>query len=75
VTGSSIVCCIDPTPAIEQRRGPPTVIELGALFCSNVDCACVGTPHAYEAWHSLGVLDPGSYTVQIGDLSHTFDAP
>jgi hypothetical protein len=71
VTGFETVCCVDPAPAVSHVRSGST-FDLTVYTCTEVDCACIGMPVPYSAWHPLGPLPPGTYTVRA---DHVHDGP
>ena len=71
VHGFETVCCVDPAPAVSHRRSGST-FDLTVHSCNTADCDCIGMPEAYAAWHPLGPLPPGTYTVRV---DHVHDGP
>lgn len=74
VRGSEPLCCADPAPAVDQTRAGLD-IALTLYSCAIDPCLCIGEPQPFEAWHSLGELAPGTYTVRMGSLVQTFSVP
>jgi hypothetical protein len=67
VSGEEWLCCVPPLPAVSQGIGPMGEIALTVSSCVTEDCACVPPgPTPFEAWHALGEIGPGVYTVVAG---------
>lgn len=76
ITGTELLCCAAPLPAVEEGVGPMGEIVLGLASCVDADCDCdPPRPTPVEAWHSLGALAPGTYTVVAGTARTTFVVP
>jgi hypothetical protein len=75
VRGTEMLCCAEPAPAIRHERGPDGSFDLELASCVMADCACVGSPVPYGAWHLLGELTRGSYVVRIDGLEQRFEVP
>ena len=54
----------------EGERAPDGAIDLTLYSCVQDDCDCVpDRPTDFTAWHSLGALPPGEYSVHAGAAS------
>lgn len=76
VHGEQALCCAEPLPAARSEVGPGGEIVLTLYSCVQDDCACVpdaATP--FTAWHSLGSLPAGDYTVRAGAHEARFSVP
>jgi hypothetical protein len=70
------LCCSAPAPAVEQGIGPTGEIVLSLASCIREDCLCdPPPPMLHQTWHSLGELDPGTYSLVAGSRRTTFTVP
>lgn len=68
VASEVALCCAMPEPAVSAEVAPDGAIDLTVFSCVQADCACVpDAPTPFTAWHSLGPLAAGSYTVIAGE--------
>jgi hypothetical protein len=75
VSGSIDVCCAEPVAGVRELAVGAVGTHLELRSCVTYDCACVGTPHPFETWHSLGELGSGTHMVFAGEHSATFEIP
>ena len=74
VSGEQSLCCSpELLLATRQLEGDGRAIELQLYTCTFEDCLCgiAPPPTPATAWHDLGELAPGDYTVRVGDLVET----
>jgi hypothetical protein len=74
VSGTDALCCATPMPLVDQTLSG-TTITLFVQSAAQDPCGCVGRPMAFDAWHSLGELASGTYTLTAGTTTTTFTVP
>ncbi len=78
VSGEQSLCC---TPelllAARSERVGRDEIEVELFTCVFEDCLCgiLPPPTTAVAWHDLGPLEPGEYTVRAGEIVQTLVVP
>lgn len=75
VSGTDALCCVSPEPLVDHTTGASGEIDLAVTSAAIDPCGCIGSPQPFEAWHSLGELAPGSYTLVAAGLRATFTVP
>lgn len=71
VSGSEMLCCAPPAPAVDEGIGPAGERALALYSCVREDCACIGPEVSFEAWHALGDLPAGTHVVRAGPFEAT----
>ncbi|HJK90636.1 MAG TPA: hypothetical protein RMH85_30110 [Polyangiaceae bacterium LLY-WYZ-15_(1-7)] len=72
VSGMQRVCCVEPVGGVREALvspgpdTPPNTRTLSLHACTLEDCECIGAPAPFDAWHPLGELAPGGYSIRAG---------
>jgi hypothetical protein len=74
VSGTDALCCATPMPLVDHSFGTDAIM-LDVQSAAIDPCDCAGRPMPFDAWHSLGELAPGTYTISAGTTTTTFTVP
>ena len=78
VSGTDALCCATPMPLVDVDPSiapAPRLVTLTVRSAAQDPCDCAGRPIPFTAWHSLGELASGSYTLTANGVSTTFTVP